>query len=170
VLIFSYWRAEGVKYLGVSANQGRASMTIFVLGAGYFITSAETEQCSSPNNYTPSGQSGISVVEETQSSSFRGSVEALPGFFGVHWESDHSIVPMGSAAEGPVHPTLSMSFSVLAIHLAYPFAATAAWPLISTIQYLRHRNRPKEGHCPTCGYDLRATPDRCPECGNQRVR
>jgi hypothetical protein len=51
---------------------------------------------------------------------------------------------------------------------ALPIAVVvlAIVPGLAFAEFLRIRGRRRRGECLACGYDLRETPERCPECGN----
>jgi hypothetical protein len=55
-------------------------------------------------------------------------------------------------------------FTTLGVPCYALLAITAVLPARRGWHALRQRSR-LPGLCPACGYDLRATPERCPECG-----
>jgi hypothetical protein len=56
-------------------------------------------------------------------------------------------------------------FQIIAIPFWFIVLATAIGPVLWWREVRRRRKRLSSGKCAGCGYDLRGTPERCPECG-----
>lgn len=93
--------------------------------------------------------------------------------------SPYPPTPSSATAAFPTYFTLSTggewiwraeSWSMVFPHWAL-LVPLLAYPSIVMIRYFRRRSN-AGGNCTNCGYDLRATPDRCPECGltNKKIR
>ena len=54
----------------------------------------------------------------------------------------------------------------LSLPMWMPVLLFGMWPAVWALRRRRHRG---PGYCPSCGYDMRATPQRCPECGTEPI-
>jgi hypothetical protein len=77
---------------------------------------------------------------------------------GFHYENDpNPMLPLADGANNYYREWVAPFWSLCLI-----FALLPAWWLLAA---MTRRRAFDQGHCQKCGYDLRATPERCPECG-----
>jgi hypothetical protein len=84
----------------------------------------------------------------------------------ILWNSaDHKIGFAGIELAGGTPNFIVRHYDLML--MPYPIAAGMflLLSIFTALPTLRRRRRIAANACITCGYDLRATPERCPECG-----
>jgi hypothetical protein len=96
------------------------------------------------------------------------------------------ILDRNAVKQNELHSLLASSANIGEWHLLHSYYSSTFWgfhvralmipiwlivplllvlPAFQVTTARRNRRRQNIGRCRNCGYDLRATPDRCPECG-----
>ena len=81
----------------------------------------------------------------------------------IHWR----FLGFGGGSYDDTDPSIGYFCRVIGLLIPYWFVTglTLMLPASAAVRHLRTRRQIGQESCPSCGYDLRATSDRCPECG-----
>ena len=86
------------------------------------------------------------------------------------WDVERGIAGMGWSDEVVVDGNVDHHVRVIAVAYWLPMLGLLGAATALVGRTLRRNLRRQTGHCVRCGYDLRATPARCPECGVAAVQ
>jgi hypothetical protein len=101
----------------------------------------------------PSEWSHTTMINVPLRDNLGGTVHGIGGYGGVRWQ------PGGSSSRATASAIVLPYGLLVALGLVIPLGRTIGWGR------RRAARRIAAGCCPDCGYDLRASPERCPECG-----
>jgi hypothetical protein len=96
--------------------------------------------------------------------------DAVLGFRVYYGETLSGSIPLG---DGPHQRVRGQRLEIWAPLWAFPllFSVPPGGRLVSRlIGWLRGGRRARSYRCVSCGYDLRATPEKCPECGSSQTK
>ena len=122
-------------------------LSVAVWGVSYWYTGYYGPKCIAATEY-----GGVRFIYKFQADDREG-IWFMQGYknLGTRWKP--------AIETHPTNVTIILPFWIPTLILALAFSATRP------IHNRRRRKRKKLGLCAKCGYDLRASKERCPECG-----
>ena len=148
---------------------GRHGMSIVVIalppnGRAQFIASHSHRLHLAISTYIPDDRSHFWA--DATVDSWDGGESLLGHLKGIALH-DESVGPI-ALQSGSLQTGMHERWWLVSVPHLLPLAAMAIWPAMRVRSALRRRRWRRHGRCALCGYDLRASVERCPECGTPR--
>lgn len=146
--------------IGVGVEGGHVHMIQSVLGMVHCVTNLE---------FVGEGGFEHAAWRFVESPAWNGGMSGYPmrvqwrwgGFVWQNYLQYHNPIQIGEPFFTSPARLIVIPYRWLALLLSIP-------PLLAVVGFAKRRRdttRKRRGLCAQCGYDLRATPQRCPECG-----
>jgi len=169
----SYWFWDHVGFVGAATDRGRYTGGYIDNGCGALHFVVWIRQAPNAKGQAGSGVEWSSGMVSEKTSAYKARRRSYMRSIGAKgwlgfWFSKRMISPNagrspnpGSKTPLPLQPTW-----IISVPYWSPVLLAA---LLPALWFYKWRHRPRPGRCLACGYDLRASSDRCPECGTPIV-